>query len=161
MIRRENVAMAHVHSQTVPGGALIGAALLVATSIAAAALMRPHTEVSAANVAQSATAVESRRLHFVDRADGAVLVLDAANRSVVDVVAPGGDGFVRGLMRGMARERRLRGLGAQTPFTLTRWSDGRLTLDDPATGRWVALNAFGATNVDAFARFLPRPARSP
>ncbi len=38
-------------------------------------------------------------------------------------------------------------MGAETPFRLTRWSDGRLSLDDPATDRHVDLEAFGPTNV--------------
>ncbi len=40
------------------------------------------------------------------------------------------------------------------PFHLTRWSDGRLTIDDTATGQLIELEAFGHTNEDAFARLL-------
>jgi putative photosynthetic complex assembly protein len=41
-----------------------------------------------------------------------------------------------------------------TPFRLTDWTDGRLTLEDRSTGRSVELRAFGATNAAAFARLL-------
>ncbi len=41
------------------------------------------------------------------------------------------------------------------PFRLSAWSDGRLTLEDPATGRAVDLEAFGPTNEATFVRLLP------
>jgi putative photosynthetic complex assembly protein len=57
-------------------------------------------------------------------------------------------------MRGMARERRMNGIGPALPFELTQWANGALTLRDPATGRAIELGSFGATNRAAFARFL-------
>ncbi|MCC5867424.1 MAG: hypothetical protein JJU27_02840 [Gammaproteobacteria bacterium] len=101
--------------------------------------------------------VESRQLQFLDRQDGAVVVLDYRDGYTVDVLDPGTGGFVRGVMRGMARERRSKNVGTEPPYRLAVWSDGRLTLDDPATGRWVELAAFGADNVSAFARMLSAP----
>jgi hypothetical protein len=35
---------------------------------------------------------------------------------------------------------------------LTRWSDGRLTLDDSVTRMHVAVSAFGPTQVESFER---------
>ena len=101
--------------------------------------------------------VESRELQFLDRHDGVVVVLDDHDGYTVDVLDPGTGGFVRGVMRGMARERRSKKVGTEPPYRLAVWSDGRLTLDDPATGRWVELAAFGADNVSAFARMLAAP----
>ena len=37
---------------------------------------------------------------------------------------------------------------------LTRWADGRLSLEDRTTGRVIALDAFGPTNGEAFAQLL-------
>ncbi|WP_198374997.1 photosynthetic complex assembly protein PuhC [Neoroseomonas rubea] len=96
-----------------------------------------------------------RAFHATDRDDGAVVLTDAATGGVVLVVAPGEDGFVRGTLRGLARERRARDLGPQVPFRLIAWGDGRLTLDDTATGRRLDLLAFGQTQAEAFARLLP------
>ena len=61
---------------------------------------------------------------------------------------------MRGTLRGLVRERRLSGLGGQSPFVLTHWSDGSLSLDDPATGRRISLEAFGETNAGAFAQLF-------
>jgi putative photosynthetic complex assembly protein len=57
-------------------------------------------------------------------------------------------------MRGLARERRRQGVGADIPFQLIGRSDGRLTLVDPGTGRRVDLESFGPTNAAVFARLM-------
>jgi putative photosynthetic complex assembly protein len=98
--------------------------------------------------------VAYRDLTFADRADGAVVVRDARDGRLVEVLPAASDGFVRGVLRSLVRERRLRGLGDEAPFRLARRGDGRLALEDRASGAEVVLNAFGATNVEAFARFL-------
>jgi len=82
------------------------------------------------------------------------MVYAASGGDVVEVLEPGTNGFVRGVLRGLARDRKLRGIGPQPPFELTRWTDGRLSLTDTATGREIELDAFGPTNVGAFARLL-------
>jgi putative photosynthetic complex assembly protein len=102
-----------------------------------------------------------RNFLAADRADGAVVITDSATGREVLVVAPGEDGFIRGTLRGLARDRRMRDLGPEAPFRLVAWSDGRLTLDDPATGRRLDLLAFGQTQAEAFARLLPGGARLP
>jgi putative photosynthetic complex assembly protein len=103
---------------------------------------------------------QSRDLRFTDRDDGAIVVHDAAGNGVVTVLASGSNGFIRGVMRGLARDRMLRGIGEEPPFHLARGTDGRLILSDPATGRVIALDAFGQTNAGAFARLLDGGGRS-
>lgn len=98
-------------------------------------------------------AVMSRDLFFVDRPDGGVDVVDA-NAAAVARLAPGTNGFMRATLRGLVRERRRNGLGPKAPFRLTAHADGRLTLQDTATGRLLDLEAFGATNAGAFATLL-------
>jgi putative photosynthetic complex assembly protein len=83
-------------------------------------------------------------------------VRDADGNGIVDVLAPGTYGFVRVAMRGMARDRKIHGVGPTPPFMLTRWSDARVTLDDPNTGRRLDLGAFGRPNAEAFERLLVR-----
>lgn len=102
-----------------------------------------------------ATQVAERDLLFYDRDDGAVLVQSPDHQTVK--VFQGEQGFLRGTLRGFARTRHLAGLGPDMPFRLARWSDGRLTLDDPATGEHVELMAFGPTNSGVFAPLLEAP----
>jgi putative photosynthetic complex assembly protein len=100
------------------------------------------------------TPVASLELRFVDRANGGVGVLNAVDGSVVTEIQPGQDNFVRATMRGLARQRYREAMGADVPFRLTAWADGRLTLEDPATRRTVELESFGATNEADFSRML-------
>lgn len=100
-----------------------------------------------------AQALMLRELVFEDRPDGSIAVLDAASKKQIDAIV-GEAGFARGTLRGFARERRARGIGAQPPLQLIGRSDGRLTLLDPQTGRIVDLEAFGPVNADVFGRML-------
>ena len=99
--------------------------------------------------------VAQRELRFEDRADGGIDVLDARSGQRIGDVDPGTNGFLRSAMRGLARERKRSGLDDSQPFRLLGRADGRLTLEDPATGRRIDLEAFGSTNAAVFARLLP------
>jgi putative photosynthetic complex assembly protein len=104
--------------------------------------------------------VHARDLHFLDAPDGAVRIVEAGSGRQVHVIAPGAEnGFVRGVMRGLARDRRMREIGAEPPFRITLWSDNELTLTDLATGREIDLNAFGRSNREAFLVLLPAEVR--
>lgn len=103
------------------------------------------------------TPVATRTLTFVDRPTGGVGVVEASTRRTVAEVEPGSGGFVRGILRALVRERRANGAGMETGFTLTRWRDGRLTLDDSTTGRRLELTSFGPDNEAVFADLLMRP----
>ncbi len=145
--------MSHSHAmRPIPRGVLIGAAVLIAATIALAAVAR-LTGVGSLRVVSSA-AVESRDLRFTDQRDGSIVITDATTQAVISVAAPGTNGFIRGALRGLVRERRQHGIGAGPPFRLVRWADGRLTIEDPATGRVIDLVAFGPTNIAAFAVLL-------
>ena len=142
---------APAYRDTFPRGALIGAACLVGFSFTAALGARV-TGIGRATVPGSEI-VEAQDLRFEDRADGAVVVRAAAG-DVVEVIAPGQGAFVRGTVRGLVRERRREKIGAEPPFRLSRLADGRLALDDTATGRRIELNAFGPSNRAAFASLM-------
>ncbi len=86
---------------------------------------------------------------------GGIDVIDAGSGRKIDELRPGADGFIRATLRGLARERRRNGLGAELPFHLALHTDGRLTLFDPAIHRTIELQAFGPSNSGAFARLLP------
>jgi putative photosynthetic complex assembly protein len=94
-----------------------------------------------------------RQLRFVDQPDGAVAAIDVTSGQLVQRFE-GEQGFLRGTLRAMARQRKLNGVGAAEPFELILHADGRLTLHDPATGTKIALESFGSSNVGVFARLL-------
>ncbi len=149
------------HRSPFPPGALWMAGGLIGFSFLAAVAVRTGLmPVQASPVdlraAQHVAIVATRDLRFTDRADGAVVIEDVSNHTIASVIVPGQKtGFIRGVMRGLARERRMHGVGDGPPFRLTSWADGELSLVDPATGRAIELNAFGTTNRAAFAALLP------
>ena len=108
---------------------------------------------------EDAPTVWQRDLRFVDAADGDVLVLDAQSDEAVARFV-GEQGFVRGTLRALARERNRRGLGPEAPLRLLGKTDGRLTLLDPATGERIGLEAFGSSNLAVFAHLRPSPGNS-
>jgi putative photosynthetic complex assembly protein len=135
-----------------PRNTLIIAGTVVLLSIMTAAAGRI---TGAANSAPTAAPVAARDLLFRDRPDGSVAVFDATNISVpIDIIAPATNGFLRATMRGLARQRMRQDADREIPFHLTEWADGRLTLEDPTTGRRVEMEAFGVSNEEVFAGLL-------
>ena len=106
-------------------------------------------------LAPTAPVVAERTLTFVDRADHAVAVIE--NGQTV-AVFEGEQGFIRGILRGMYRTRRGRDIPRDAPFHLAAYADGRLLLDDPATGIRLDMAAYGPTNEEVFAGLMPRRA---
>ncbi len=136
----------------VPRAALVGIMVLIGFALAAVFTGR-FADIGRVSMAPS-TEVDRVSLRFVDRRDGAVEVYNAQTETRVAVVEPGTGGFIRGVLRGMMRERKLSGNLSQAPLMLRRWADGRLTLEDPQTGRVIDLGAFGVTNAGAFAKLM-------
>jgi len=106
--------------------------------------------------APTSAPINSIELVFLDEPDGSVQVRRSEDRSLIQVIKPTTGGFVRGVMRGFARDRMMRGVGSTPPFLLGLSKSGQLSLTDLATGRVTVLEAFGSTNRAAFASMLPR-----
>lgn len=150
---------AHNHDPTVPREALIGAAALLCAVMAATGAVsfglvpqsaNPELSRAAANVQPAV----QRSLHFTDRADGAVVVTDAASGTVVKVIGYGEEGFTRATIRRLAKIRSRDGIGPEAPFTLTEWENGALSLTDPATGESAELHGYGPDHSANFAALL-------
>jgi putative photosynthetic complex assembly protein len=156
----------HQHNESLPKPALIGAGFCIAVtlaitgSVALGILPKPVTmkqERSAAKVEM----VSQIDLQFLDQTDGSVLIRDASKGAVASTLTPGSNsGFIRGVMRGMARDRHLRGLESDAPFRLTLWANQNLALEDLATGRTIELNGFGDTNRAAFLSLMAPQAKA-
>ncbi len=93
----------------------------------------------------------SRALVFEDTASGAVAVRDATTGAEV-ALFEGEQGFVRGVLRAMARSRRLQSADRHAPLLLQNHADGSLSLFDASTGERINLESFGHTQRATFAR---------
>jgi putative photosynthetic complex assembly protein len=96
---------------------------------------------------RAAAPTVQRSLVFQDQKDGGVRVQDGLTGETLTVLH-GEQGFVRGSLRALSRERYSRGID------LIARVDGRVTLFDPSTGQRVDLESFGPTNTAEFSRFL-------
>ena len=97
-----------------------------------------------------------RLLRFADMDNGDIGVVNAQDGSELARFS-GEQGFMRGALRAMARERKRRDIGPMVPFELHARTDGRLTLIDPATHMRLDLESFGPTNAGLFAQLLQDP----
>ncbi len=138
-----------------PRSVLISAAILLGLTVTLAVGFRLTDQTPAAVVPKTENPVLTRSLRFEDR-NGSVVVYEVSGNTetIIEVVESGNDGFLRSVMRGLARARRAEGVGADVPFQLSQRADGALFLEDPATDRHIYLRAFGVTNEQAFARLL-------
>ncbi len=135
-----------------PKGPLLAAGVMIAFSLAAASTARLG-DIGTVALAD-AEPVVVRELRFEDRDDGGIDVVEMPEARLIDTIQPETNGFIRGVLRGFARQRHLEKMSDKPPFILTGWSDGTMSLEDPLTGRRVPLDAFGPTNAEAFARLL-------
>lgn len=140
------------HDQNIPRGVLIAAGALMVFALAVTFYGR-STETGVVRM-PAAEAVQTLRLYFLDQPDGGIQIKNAADGAVLQTVPPGANGFLRSTMRGLVRARNRSDIGSDTPFTLTRWANGTLSLTDETTGRRIDLDAFGPTQVDTFAKLL-------
>jgi len=138
----------------VPVGILLAAAAMI--SFAIALTLFSHASGVGRVEMQDGAPYQVLQLAFDDQPNGAVNVRDAARDDVIFVVEPGKGGFLRAALRTMAQARMRADIGPQTPFRLTRWTDGTVSLDDPTTGRSIGLDAFGADNAGAFAQLFKK-----
>lgn len=143
----------HGHGIEVPRQALIAAGLLIGLTIAAVAAFRIAGLEPSARIPASEPPVLSRELRFADGDDGSVIVYaaDGSGRDrVIHVVHSGEGGFIRGILRSLARARTASGIGREHPFILRQQPSGTLLLEDPQTHQRIDLQAFGPTNIESF-----------
>lgn len=140
------------HDQPFPKAVLVFAGALVGGALLLAAAMRltgtpPQSSPVLARAAAGVVAVKSRDLSFADQADGSLRIVDVSTGGTAGVVEVGSEsGFIRGMMRGLMRNRQQRGVDASPPFRLTQWANGQISITDTTSGYVTDLSGFGDTN---------------
>ncbi len=149
--------MSALDTEPFPRLALLSAGALVAVSLIGTAAVRlvKNAPLDAPTAMSSeAASVASLDLRFQDEPDGSVRITRAADGGLAGTVHPDEGGFIRGVMRGLARDRISRHIGENPPFRLALSADGQLTLFDTATGRLIDLESFGEGNRASFFELL-------
>lgn len=132
----------------VPRGPLIGASLLVVLVFGVAIQARISGQTASREPVS--TVALQRDVRFDPQADGTISVFDVGQNREVARLSPDKNGFIFGMMRGIKQKRDVAHTDPATPFRITKWQDGRMTLDDPSTGMHVAVSSFGPTQVESF-----------
>lgn len=136
-------------------GGMIAVTVALTASVTFGLLPRQSVP-NEARAAAGVTVAQERTLRFFDEADGTVRIEDGATAQVLARHSEGEGGFIRASVRSLVHQRRIRDIGAEVPFTLTRWNNGELTLRDPETGVNIEINAFGSMNQAVYDNLLPR-----
>lgn len=147
----------HHHDIKIPTGVLIGFGLLLAGVIAAVAFFRFSGQEPLARVPEPEHVIEQRQLRFVDGGNGTVEVFEVragAADTLIHVIEPGDGGFIRGVLRSMARARRGSGISDEAPFVVIQLANGTVLLEDPETEQRIDLQAFGTASIEAFQALL-------
>jgi putative photosynthetic complex assembly protein len=139
--------------QGAPKHLLHAGAAIVAVSLIFAGVAR-YTDFGSMRV-KHAPVTESASLRFLDNQGGGVRVETEGGQTIAQF-GVGEGGFLRGVMRGLARDRRSRDAGSDIGFELARRADGKITLTDPVSGRVIELDSFGPTNAGLFAGLLEK-----
>jgi putative photosynthetic complex assembly protein len=85
---------------------------------------------------------------------GGVELRAPGGEAALATLAPGSDGFLRGVIRVLGFERNRAGIEGNPPVELIRWDDGRTSLHDPATGWRMEFQGFGKENLATVARLM-------
>ncbi len=143
---------AHAHDLHPPRGLLMAIGALILFTVLAVGATRI---MGAGHVTDwRAISAESRALVFEDGVNGSIVVRDPATGALVRNWAPATGGFVRTAMRSLALQRRQMGIGSGPAFVLHRTENDKLIMEDPETGEWVSLDAFGSDNAAEFRKLL-------
>lgn len=152
------------HDIHVPREALMAAAAAILITITIVAVFRIGGLEPAATIADTDQYLVAHQLKFEDGANGAVLVHEIASdgeKRLIHAVPSGEGGFVRGVLRSLARVRNAQGIGPEPPFILKQLASGTLLLEDPQTGQRIDLQAFGPDNIGAFQTILDSATNEP
>lgn len=139
--------MSAQHNLDLPKPLLIAAGLLMIGSLLLAYWGR-QTGIGRTAVLESSV-VAAYDLRLLPQGDGTIHVY-LTDGSLVKDLSIEQAGFVSGVLRGFSRGRSLAKITADTPFSLIRYADGRLVLQDTATLERVVLDVFGPTNAKTF-----------
>lgn len=141
---------AHAHDLHPPRPFLLGLGALILFTLVGVGVTR--LAGMERQTGWQALSAEALPLVFEDGGDGSVIAREPDTGAIIKEWAPETGGFVRTAMRSLALTRKHAGVGPEPAFLLHRTTNGRLILEDPSTGAWVSLDAFGGDNVREFAK---------
>jgi putative photosynthetic complex assembly protein len=143
----EPMSAPHTPTKNLLPGVLAGGLLAITMGLVLWSKLSPPVPLVAP--ASQEAVIWQRELLFADGPKGEVMVKDFKTGEVIGLFE-GEQGFVRGTLRALIRERKRRDVGSEQPFELIARAHGRLILNDPATAQRIDLDSFGPSNAALF-----------
>ncbi len=118
------------------------------------------TQWSSKETVDSARSVMTEQLVFKDDPNGDILIEVLPTPTKPGLTGEsslrfsGEQGFLRGTLRALARDRKVRHLSPEAPFELALHQDGHLSITDTLTHHGIDLEAFGPDNLAVFVKIL-------
>ena len=147
------MSLADSPERPIPPAIIVGGGLVMAVSLLAVSSARMGVAPRQAHPASAVAAAYDFRVSAPDAA-GFETVLSARDGRAVAPLSDKGDDFLPSLVDKLRQERALKGLHGDASFRLVRFADGRVSLQDPVTGRELNLESFGSVNEANAARLI-------
>lgn len=136
--------------ELIPRPMLIACGVMVAAALAFTTF---HVATGRAPVGKpAAAAVTAERMLILEGKSAQAVTLRNPDGTLIADLAHGG--FITVAQNALARARTVRGVDQTLPVRLVSYANGRLALEDPASGWSVELGAFGDQNKAAWAALL-------
>ncbi len=105
---------------------------------------------------QNGAAIATHQVTMMLGADDSVALKSVETGAVIAGFDKGHGGFLRNAIRAFGLKRNQMDILPQTPFVVTRWESGRVTLNDPATNHQVPVDSFGPMVTKMFAPLVEK-----
>lgn len=141
-----------LHRDPFPRPALYAAAVAVFGSLFLVGLARLTGYME--NVDPGGHVVAEREIAFKSDTAGLIDIADGTTGETLARFPVETNRFVRVVMTSLEFERAGTAPGTQAPYKLVRWDDGRISVDDPVSGKSIQMAAFGRNQVLTFEKLL-------
>ncbi len=152
MTHRPLARKTKLHRDPFPRPALYAAAVAVFGSLFLVGLARLTGYME--NVDPGGHVVAQRDIDFKTDKPGTIDVADRETGETLASFPTETNRFVRVVMTSLEYERAGKAPGGTAPYRIVRWDDGRISVDDPLSGKSIQLAAFGRNQVATFERLL-------
>ncbi|MEO1773856.1 MAG: photosynthetic complex assembly protein PuhC [Pseudomonadota bacterium] len=139
--------------EMIPAWAGVAGALVMILTLALTTVASLSRDPGPQAASHDTPVLSSRAVAFEEQADG-LIVRDADTGAEVATLLDAEGGFVHNVVRVLTKERRRHAVGPEQPYSITAYTNGRVSITDLSTGRVIDINAFGATQVESFRALL-------
>ena len=106
------------------------------------AIVGRYTGIGADRVVNGA-AVATHQVTIIVKPDDSIELTSFETKQLIAGFDAGRGGFLRGALRAFGLKRHQMNIDPATPYNVTRWESGRISLVDQQTGQFIPVDSFG------------------